>query len=44
MDNIQMIPTHKSGSLITYLSSNRIEEVKQAIAFAPGISAPIFGY
>jgi len=40
MDNIQTVSKHKLGSLIAYLSSERMEEVSQAIAFALGLDAP----
>jgi mRNA-degrading endonuclease toxin of MazEF toxin-antitoxin module len=43
MDNVQTVPKHKLGSLIAYLSSERMEEVNQAIAFALGLDAPTFG-
>ncbi len=43
MDNIQTVPKHKLGSLIAHLSSERMEEVNQAIAFALGLDAPTFG-
>ena len=43
MDNIQTVPKHKLGSLIAYLSSERMEEVNQAIAFALGLETPTFG-
>ena len=43
MDNIQTVPKHGLGSMISYLSSERMEKVNQAIAFALGLDAPIFG-
>jgi len=43
MDNIQTVPKQKLGSLIAYLSSERMEEVDQAIAFALGLDASTFG-
>jgi len=44
MDNIQTVPKHRLGSMISYLSWDRIEEVNRAIAFALGLDAPNFGY
>ena len=43
MDNIQTVPKHRLGSVITYLSSQRMEELNQAIAFALGLDASAFG-
>jgi mRNA interferase MazF len=43
MDNIQTIPKHTVGSLIAYLSSERMAEVNEAIAFALGLDIPTFG-
>jgi mRNA interferase MazF len=43
MDNIQTVPKHNLGSLIAYLSSEKMEEVNGAIAFALGLDAPTFG-
>jgi hypothetical protein len=43
MDNIQTVAKHSLGSLIAYLSSERMEEVNQAIAFALGLDAPTRG-
>ena len=43
MDNIQTVPKHKLGSLIAYLSSQRMEEVDRAIAFALDLDVPTFG-
>ena len=40
MDNIQTVPKHRLGSLIASLSSERMEEVNQAIAFALGSRCP----
>jgi mRNA interferase MazF len=42
MDNIQTVPKHKLGSLIACLSSERMEEVNQAITFALGLDASFF--
>jgi mRNA interferase MazF len=39
MDNIQTVPKTKLGSLIAYLSSEKMEEVNQAISFALGLDA-----
>jgi mRNA interferase MazF len=39
MDNIQTVPKTKLGSLIAYLSPERMEEVNQAISFALGLDA-----
>ena len=43
VDNIQTVPKHKLGSLIAYLSSERMEEVNQAISFALGLDTRTFG-
>ncbi len=43
MDNIQTVPKHRLGSVISYLPSERLEEANQAIAFALGLDAPTFG-
>jgi mRNA interferase MazF len=43
VDNIQTVPKRKLGALIAYLSSERMEEVDQAIVFALGLDAPTFG-
>ena len=43
MDNIQTVAKHRLGSMISYLSSERMEEVNQAVAFALGLDAPLFG-
>jgi mRNA interferase MazF len=43
MDNIQTVSKHKIGSLIAYLSSERMEEVNGAVAFALGLDAASFG-
>jgi mRNA interferase MazF len=40
MDNLQTVPKHKLGSLITPLSAERMEEADQAIAFALGLDDP----
>jgi mRNA interferase MazF len=42
MDNIQTIPKHRLGSVIAHLSSERMEEVNRAIAFALGLDTPAF--
>lgn len=39
LDNIQTVPKHRLGSMIAYLSSERMEEVNQATAFALGLDA-----
>ena len=44
MDNIQTVPKHRLGSMISYLSLDRMEEVNQAIAFALGLDGPTFGF
>ena len=36
LDNIQTVPKAKIGPLITVLSSERMQEVKQAVSFALG--------
>ena len=43
MDNIQTVPKHRLGPVISYLSSERMEEANRAIAFALGLDAPSFG-
>jgi mRNA interferase MazF len=43
MDNIQTVPKHRLGSMISYLSLDRMAEVNQAIAFALGLDDPVFG-
>jgi mRNA interferase MazF len=43
LDNIQTVPKHRLGSVISYLSPEKMEEVDQAIAFALGLDAPVFG-
>jgi len=43
MDNIQTVPKHRLGSVLSYLSSEKMEEANQAIAFALGLDAPTFG-
>ena len=43
MDNIQTVPKQRLGSVISYLSSEKMEEANQAIAFALGLDAPTFG-
>jgi len=42
MDNIQTVPKQKLGSLIAYLSSEKMEEVNEAIVFALGLDASTF--
>lgn len=37
LDNVQTIPKHKLGDLVTTLSTERLGEVEQALAFALGI-------
>lgn len=39
LDNIQTVPKAKLGSLIAYLSPERMVEVNQAISFALGLDA-----
>jgi mRNA-degrading endonuclease toxin of MazEF toxin-antitoxin module len=43
MDNIQTVPKHRLGSLIAYLSSERVDEANRAIAFALGLDSPPYG-
>ncbi len=43
MDNIQTVPMHRLGSMISYLSSERMEEANRAIAFALGLDSPPYG-
>ena len=43
LDTIQTVPKHRLGSVISYLSPEKMEEVDQAIAFALGLDAPVFG-
>jgi mRNA interferase MazF len=43
LDHIQTVAKHKLGSLIAYLSSETMDEVDQAIAFALGLHAPTYG-
>lgn len=43
MDNIQTVPKQRLGSVISYLSSEEMEEANQAIVFALGLDAPTFG-
>ena len=43
IDNIQTVPKHKLGSLIAFLSSERMDEVNRAIGFALGLDVPTFG-
>ena len=42
LDNIQTVPKANLGSLITYLSPERMREVKQAISFALGLDVPVY--
>ena len=42
LDNIQTVPKANLGSLITYLSPERMGEVKQAISFALGLDVLIY--
>ena len=42
LDNIQTVPKGNLGPLIATLSSERMEEVKQAIRFALGFDSPLF--
>ena len=44
MDNLQTVPKHRLGSLIAYLSSERMEEVNRAISFALGLDVPTFRF
>ena len=43
MDNIQTVPKHRLGSVISYLSSEKMEAANRAIVFALGLDAPTFG-
>ena len=43
MDNIQTVPKHRLGPVISFLSLEKMEEANQAIAFALGLDAPAFG-
>lgn len=38
LDNVQTIPKHKIGDLVTMLSTERMVEVEQALAFALGMA------
>ncbi len=38
LDNVQTVPKHKIESLITTLSTERMAEVEQALAFALGMA------
>ena len=40
LDNIQTVPKQRLGSVISYLSSEKMEEANQAIAFALGLDVP----
>jgi mRNA interferase MazF len=42
MDNIQTVPKHRLGSMISYLSFERMDAANQAIAFALGLDVPTF--
>ena len=42
LDNIQTVPKAKLGSLIAYLSPERMEQVNQAISFALGLDALVW--
>ena len=39
LDNVQTVPKHKLGPLITKLTSERMEEVEKALCFALGVDA-----
>jgi mRNA interferase MazF len=43
LDNVQTVPKHRLGSMISYLSPERMQEVNQAVAFALGLDAPLSG-
>jgi mRNA interferase MazF len=43
MDNIQTVPKHRLGAVISSLSLEKMEQANQAIAFALGLDAPSFG-
>jgi mRNA interferase MazF len=43
MDNIQTVAKHRLGSMISYLSAERMEEANKAVAFALGLDAPLVG-
>jgi mRNA interferase MazF len=42
LDNIQTVPKSRVGELITLLSHERMEEVKQAVIFALGFDSLLF--
>jgi mRNA interferase MazF len=42
MDNIQTVSKSKLGSLITYLSADRMDDVNRAVAFSLGLDTPIY--
>jgi mRNA interferase MazF len=42
MDNIQTVPKHRLGSMISYLTLERMEAVNQAVAFALGLDILAF--
>ncbi len=42
LDNIQTVPKSKIGPLIATLSTERMEEIKQAISFALGFDQPLY--
>ena len=41
MDNIQTVPKHRLGPVISYLSPERMADVNRAITFALGLDAPV---
>jgi mRNA-degrading endonuclease toxin of MazEF toxin-antitoxin module len=43
MDNVQMVPKERIGSMIAYLSPERMEGANGAFALALGLDAPAFG-
>lgn len=43
LDNIQTVRKDRLGSLVAYLSSERMEEVNQAVAFALDLDSPPYG-
>ena len=42
LDNIQTVPKSKLGKLITHLTYDRMEEVRQATSFALGFDSLLF--
>jgi len=42
LDNIQTVPKSRLGSLIAYLSPERMEQVNQATSFALGLDALVW--